>query len=98
MFKLDLTTVSYPSTRFEKDSIKMLHMMRLGNMARTSRGKFEDINEKSFVGVAWVIRQHSLIHILLSTLALKIKVENEEEFKGNLYLFYLVTRCEKSTS
>ena len=44
--------------------------MGLGNMARASRGEFEDVDEQALVGVTGVIGQHPLVDVLLSTLAL----------------------------
>mgnify|MGYP006975721541 CR=1 FL=1 len=47
--------------------------MRLWDMARTSRGKFEDIDEKALVGVTGIKSQHSFIDVFLSAFALKDK-------------------------
>ena len=39
-------------------------------MARTSRRKFEDIDEKALVGITRIKSQHSFIDIFLSAFAL----------------------------
>ncbi len=54
--------------------------MGLGNMARASRGEFEDVDEQALVGVTGVIGQHPLVDVLLSTLALQRVANSFQDF------------------
>lgn len=49
-------------------------MTRLGNMARASRRKLEDVDEQALVRVTGVIGQHPFVYILLGAFALRNKI------------------------
>lgn len=52
-------------------------------MAGTGRWEFVDINEKSFVGITWVVGKHTVVNVFLGTFAV---VAWSEETAGRIWV------------